>query len=94
MHIYIYAVLPPTIAKLVIRSSIQVNYGLFIGTLNQIQSGGPPPLVTDHYLDLLSVSSLGIFPVLNPLIGESTGNVFTFFGYHLKKIPVTCGSDG
>ena len=78
MHIYIYAVLPPTIAKLVIISSILVNYGLFIGTTNQIRSGGAPPLVTDHYLDLLSGSSLGIFPVLNPLIGESTGNVFTF----------------
>jgi hypothetical protein len=78
MLIYIYAVLPPTIAKLVIISSILVNYGLFIGTTNQIRSGGAPPLVTDHYLDLLSGSSLGIFPVLTPLIGESTGNVFTF----------------
>lgn len=58
IYLYIYAVLPPTIAKLVIISSILVNYGLFIGTVNKIRSGGGTTL---SYRSLLRFAEWFIF---------------------------------
>ena len=59
-----------------------------MGFINQLVTGGHHLVVADHYLDWAVGEFFGTFPVLNPPIGESTGNVFEISGHHPKQIPV------